>query len=117
MTDANSKYFYEELDKAAYDHALLQSPATYAEDMAFLNHLKRKDITKLKPDELRKLMRVAKTGVETRGRLDKWKAKISLLEWELKEAGHLQNGLKYPEMFKRVRDRIAWVIGEKEETK
>ena len=117
MTDANSKYLYAELDREAYDYALLQSPATYAEDMAFLNHLKRKDITKLKPDELRKLMRVAKTGVETRGRLDKWKAKISLQDWELKQVGHLQNGLKYPEIFRQARDRIAWVIGEKEETK
>ena len=117
MTDANSKYFYEELDKAAYDHMLLQSPDTVAEDTAFLNHLKGKDLTKLKPDVIRKLLRVAQTGVETRGRLDKWKAKISLLEWELKQAGHLQNGLKYPEMFKRVRDRIAWVLGEKEATK
>lgn len=117
MTDANSKYFYEELDKAAYDHMLLQSPATYAEDMAFLNHLKRKDITKLKPDELRKLLRVAKTGVDTRGRLDKSKADIRLKEWELKEAGQLQNGLKYPEIFRQARERIAWVMGEKEETK
>lgn len=117
MTDANSRYLYDELDREAYDHACLQSPDTHAEDKAFLNHLKRKDITKLKPDELRKLMRVAKTGVETRGRLDKWKAQISLKEWELKEAGHLQNGLKYPEIFRQARDRIAWVMGEKEETK
>lgn len=117
MTDANSKYLYAELDREAFDHARLQSPATYAEDRAFLNHLKDKDLTKLKPDVIRKLLRVAQTGVETRGRLDKWKAKISLLEWELKEAGHLQNGLKYPEIFRKARERIAWVIGEKEETK
>ena len=117
MTDANSKYFYEDMDRVAYDHELLQSPATYAEDRAFLNHLKSKDLSKLKPDVIRKLLRVAETGVETRGRLDKWKAKISLLEWELKQAGHLQNGLKYPEMFRRVRDRIAWVIGDREDTK
>ena len=117
MTDANSRCFYDELDREAYDHACLQSPATVAEDKAFLNHLKGKDLTKLKPDVIRKLLRVAESGVDTRGRLDKWKAKISLLEWELKQAGHLQNGLKYSEIFRKARERIAWVIGEKEETK
>ena len=117
MTDANSKYLYAELDREAYDHACLQSPDTHAEDKAFLNHLKGKDLTKLKPDVIRKLLRVAQTGVDTRGRLDKSKADIRLKEWELKEAGQLQNGLKYSEIFRQARERIAWVMGEKEETK
>lgn len=86
----------------------VRTPESYAEDAAFLKHLETK-MDKVSKDEIRKLYRIATTGLSVRFKVDKAMARLRVWEHEKTQSGTINNGLKYGEIFKRGRELLETI--------
>lgn len=59
--------------------------------------------------ELQKIYKIALKGLKVRCALDKQLAKLRVHEYEKKQAGTINNGLKYTEIFKRGRELLETI--------
>ena len=84
----------------------VKTPPTLAEDNAFMKKMRFDDMNK---EELRKLYRIAQDGLKVRSALDKQLAKLRVHEYEKKQTGTINNGLKYTEIFKRGRELLETI--------
>ena len=86
-----------------------QSKDTYAEDHAFMRKMEKLRFDDMKQEELQKIYRIALKGLKMRCALDKQLAKLRVHEHEKKQSGTINHGLKYSEIYKRVRELLEQI--------
>ena len=86
-----------------------QSTDTYAEDNAFMKKMEKLRFEDMNREELQKIYRIALNGLKMRCALDKQLAKLRVHEYEKKQTGTINNGLKYSEIFKRGRELLETI--------
>lgn len=87
----------------------VQAPDTYAEDKAFMKKMEKLRFEDMNREELQKIYRIALKGLKVRCALDKQLAKLRVHEYEKKQTGTINNGLKYTEIFKRGRELLETI--------
>ena len=86
-----------------------QSKDTYAEDHAFMRKMEKLRFEDMNREELQKIYRIALKGLKMRCALDKALAKLRVHEYEKKQTGTINHGLKYTEIFKRGRELLEGI--------
>ena len=84
---------------------------TYQEDNAFMRKMEKIRFEDMNRQELQKIYKIALKGLKTRSALDRAIAKLRVHEYEKKQSGTLNNGLKYSEIYKRGRE---WLLAIRE---
>ena len=86
-----------------------QSKDTYAEDNAFMRKMEKILFEDMNRQELQKIYKIALRGLKTRCALDRAIAKLRFHEHEKKQSGTINHGLKYSEIYKRVRELLEQI--------
>lgn len=87
----------------------VNSKDTYAEDHAFMRKMEKLRFEDMNRSELQKIYKIALKGLKVRCALDKQLAKLRVHEYEKKQTGTINNGLKYTEIFKRGRELLETI--------
>ena len=82
---------------------------TYQEDNAFMRKMEKIRFEDMNRQELQKIYKIALKGLKVRCALDKQLANLRVHEYEKRQAGTINNGLKYTEIFKRVRELLETI--------
>jgi len=99
------------IDKEYIRAVNTNTPATLAEDKAFMRKMNSLRFSEMSNEELARVYKIALNGLYVRSNVDKALADISRHEAEKIAHGTINNGLKYTEIFRRAREVLRGMMG------
>ena len=99
-----------EQDKDEMRAVNTNTPATLAEDKAFMRKMNNLRFKEMSNEELARVYKIALSGLYVRSNVDKALADISRHEAEKTAHGTINNGLKYAEIYRRAREVLRGMI-------